>query len=61
MYMKIEFVLIVYILFSYKLLGSNVVEATLEDRLVTVNVSINQRISVRPGDFIGKFFYMSIT
>ncbi|XP_060576923.1 uncharacterized protein LOC132734236 [Ruditapes philippinarum] len=40
---------------SYKLLGSNEIAATLEDRLVTVNVSLDQRISVRPGDFIGLY------
>ncbi|XP_053406306.1 uncharacterized protein LOC123523059 [Mercenaria mercenaria] len=44
---------------SYKLLGSNEIEDTLEDRLVTMNVSIDQRISVQPGDFIG--LYLSAT
>lgn len=40
--------------YSFKLLGSNNVKDTLENRFVTINISENDRISVKPGDFIGK-------
>ena len=47
--------MVLFFIFSYNLTGQNVIADTLDDRQVTVNVTKAERISVQPGDFVGKF------